>query len=262
MSATDTPAWTLVKELNVALNSIFAPCLNYEQLACLGDVTRAEEAYGMVSDIIDRVLARLPGPEAVRLYALLDAAIPGQHTLGMIPAGLQTLAEGMAQAAQTYSRVSEVLVDTAAPEGQPAFRVIWSIDLHADSALDAARQARAIQLRPDSTATVFDVIPSNADAERIDLDEVDAAKEPIERDPEAIDAHLAKLGMGPVPTHQRDTIESLTAEFQKWIVDRGFELEGDAQEILASRVRLQLSPEECDYLYDFSQRWEAVEEQE
>lgn len=53
----------------------------------------------------------------------------------------------------------------------PSYRVIWSIELHADSPLHAAQLARAIQLNPDSTATVFDVIPSDADVETIDLDE-------------------------------------------------------------------------------------------
>jgi hypothetical protein len=38
------------------------------------------------------------------------------------------------------------------------YRVRWEIDLRARSHLDAARQARHIQLRPDSLATVFDVV--------------------------------------------------------------------------------------------------------
>jgi hypothetical protein len=50
------------------------------------------------------------------------------------------------------------------------YRVIWSIDLEADSPRDAAMQAQAIQWCPDSTANVFDVIPSDADQEVIDLD--------------------------------------------------------------------------------------------
>jgi hypothetical protein len=37
------------------------------------------------------------------------------------------------------------------------FLVKWGIDIEADSAEDAARQALAIQRDPDSTATVFDV---------------------------------------------------------------------------------------------------------
>jgi hypothetical protein len=37
------------------------------------------------------------------------------------------------------------------------FRVIWEIDVDADSPKQAVRQARAMQLSPDMPATVFDV---------------------------------------------------------------------------------------------------------
>jgi hypothetical protein len=37
------------------------------------------------------------------------------------------------------------------------FRVIWKIEIEAGSPEDAAQQARAAQLRPDSSATVFEV---------------------------------------------------------------------------------------------------------
>jgi hypothetical protein len=37
------------------------------------------------------------------------------------------------------------------------FRVIWEIDIDADSPKQAVQQARAIQLSPDMPATVFDV---------------------------------------------------------------------------------------------------------
>jgi hypothetical protein len=37
------------------------------------------------------------------------------------------------------------------------FRVIWEIDVDADSPKQAVQQARAIQLSPDMPATVFDV---------------------------------------------------------------------------------------------------------
>lgn len=37
------------------------------------------------------------------------------------------------------------------------FRVIWEIDVDADSPKQAVQQARAIQLSPDMKATVFDV---------------------------------------------------------------------------------------------------------
>jgi hypothetical protein len=37
------------------------------------------------------------------------------------------------------------------------FRVIWEIEIEAGSPEDAAQQARAAQLRPESSATVFGV---------------------------------------------------------------------------------------------------------
>jgi hypothetical protein len=37
------------------------------------------------------------------------------------------------------------------------FRVIWEIDIDADGPKEAAREARAIQLTPGMSATVFDV---------------------------------------------------------------------------------------------------------
>ena len=37
------------------------------------------------------------------------------------------------------------------------FRVIWEIDIDAQGPKEAARQARAIQLTPGMSATVFDV---------------------------------------------------------------------------------------------------------
>jgi hypothetical protein len=37
------------------------------------------------------------------------------------------------------------------------FRVIWEVEIEADSPLEAAQQARAIQLTPGMSATVFDV---------------------------------------------------------------------------------------------------------
>jgi hypothetical protein len=49
--------------------------------------------------------------------------------------------------------------DTSAPEETTGeYRVRWEIDLDAVSHLAAARRARDMQLRPDSHATVFDVV--------------------------------------------------------------------------------------------------------
>jgi hypothetical protein len=42
--------------------------------------------------------------------------------------------------------------------GAGEYRVRWSIDVDASGAVDAARQARRIQLQPSSLATVFEVL--------------------------------------------------------------------------------------------------------
>ncbi len=42
----------------------------------------------------------------------------------------------------------------------PEYVVIWRVELDADSPYDAARQARNIQLDPESAATLFEVIDS------------------------------------------------------------------------------------------------------
>src|SRR5262245_30606424 len=53
--------------------------------------------------------------------------------------------------------------ETAAARGRALatglgqYRVRWSIDVDAGGAVDAARQARRIQLQPSSLATVFEV---------------------------------------------------------------------------------------------------------
>jgi hypothetical protein len=54
------------------------------------------------------------------------------------------------------------------------FRVIWEIDIEAEGAKEAAQQARAIQLTPGMSATVFDVWAYVAGKmHRIDLVEED-----------------------------------------------------------------------------------------
>ena len=49
------------------------------------------------------------------------------------------------------------------------FRVIWEIDIDADSPMEAAQEARAVQLRPDTTATVFNVWEHVGTMHSIDL---------------------------------------------------------------------------------------------
>jgi hypothetical protein len=63
------------------------------------------------------------------------------------------------------------------PPGPAEYRVRWEIDLSACGHLDAARQARYVQLQPESLATVLDVVlrtdtgvePDWSQAETIDL---------------------------------------------------------------------------------------------
>jgi hypothetical protein len=52
-----------------------------------------------------------------------------------------------------------------------AYRVYWEIDVEADTVKEAAQKALAIQRRPDSTATVFDVTDESGETVRVDLDE-------------------------------------------------------------------------------------------
>jgi hypothetical protein len=49
-------------------------------------------------------------------------------------------------------------------------RIIWEIDLDAESPRGAAEKALAIQRRPDSIATVFEVVDEVGNRTRVDLD--------------------------------------------------------------------------------------------
>lgn len=50
-------------------------------------------------------------------------------------------------------------------------RVVWEIDVEADTPEEAARQALAIQRDLQSTATVFDVTDAAGNTVQIDLEE-------------------------------------------------------------------------------------------
>lgn len=50
-----------------------------------------------------------------------------------------------------------------------SYRLIWEIDIEAESPVVAAQEALAIQRRTDSTATVFDVMQEDQHLARIDL---------------------------------------------------------------------------------------------
>lgn len=59
------------------------------------------------------------------------------------------------------------------------YTVTWDIDIEADTPEDAARQAREIQLRADSIATVFQVYDNDAHRTiAIDLTEIDTGEKP------------------------------------------------------------------------------------
>lgn len=50
------------------------------------------------------------------------------------------------------------------------YRVMWEIDIEANSPEEAAFKARMIQLKPDSTAVVFNVVDEEAFDHHVDLD--------------------------------------------------------------------------------------------
>lgn len=66
------------------------------------------------------------------------------------------------------------------------FKVTWEIELEAETALEAARAALAIQRDPASTATVFTVVDPEGRVEQIDLEELDGA--PLAGEPEEEEA--------------------------------------------------------------------------
>lgn len=53
----------------------------------------------------------------------------------------------------------------------PSYRVVWEIDIDADSALEAAQKARAYQLNPDALVGHFACTPDGGEAQEVDLDE-------------------------------------------------------------------------------------------
>jgi len=53
------------------------------------------------------------------------------------------------------------------------YRVIWEIELSATDPVDAARQARRVQLDPNCRATVF-TVSGDYGQQQVDLDDVDS----------------------------------------------------------------------------------------
>ena len=70
------------------------------------------------------------------------------------------------------------------------FRVIWEINVHADNPLQAAEQARCLQLNPEMPATIFGVW----DYHKVKMHRVDL-NEPIDR--------LDNAALGPVRANLR-----------------------------------------------------------
>jgi hypothetical protein len=67
--------------------------------------------------------------------------------------------------------------------------VIWEIEIEADSPLEAAQQARAIQLTPGMSATVFDVWAYTAGK----MHRIDLVEEPDRLDHDELFAVRARL---------------------------------------------------------------------
>jgi hypothetical protein len=81
------------------------------------------------------------------------------------------------------------------------YRVRWEIDLHALGHLNAARKARDIQLRPESIATVFEVVRRSDIAAEPDWSQAETIDLMAHRtDQEALDEIAQVLRSGEPPT--------------------------------------------------------------
>ena len=54
------------------------------------------------------------------------------------------------------------------------YRVVWEIDIFAETPLEAAEAARSIQLDPASMATIFEIFTDGTQV-KVDLDEEQSA---------------------------------------------------------------------------------------
>jgi hypothetical protein len=63
------------------------------------------------------------------------------------------------------------MIDSATAQ-EAEYRVSWTVDVSASSPEEAARKARAMQIKEDSIADVFEVA-SGDDVHRIDLSDLD-----------------------------------------------------------------------------------------
>ena len=53
------------------------------------------------------------------------------------------------------------------------YRIVWEVDVIADSPTEAAREARAMQQDPEAFCHVYDVFTGTGECVRVDLDELD-----------------------------------------------------------------------------------------
>jgi hypothetical protein len=89
------------------------------------------------------------------------------------------------------------------------FRVIWEIEIHAASPEEAAQEARAIQLKPDISATIFAVWEHARERmHRIDVERHAGELDPVELI--AVRACLRSLQCAPgVPDNIKDLVSAL-----------------------------------------------------
>ena len=59
------------------------------------------------------------------------------------------------------------------------YRISWEIDIDADTPVEAARKALAVQRDPESIATVFDVTDERGKRVRVDLSKQEVADVPV-----------------------------------------------------------------------------------
>lgn len=59
------------------------------------------------------------------------------------------------------------------------YRVVWEIDVEADSATEAAQKARGYQLNPDAAVGYFEAIDGEGRRVGVDLDEDTPEERPV-----------------------------------------------------------------------------------
>lgn len=97
-----------------------------------------------------------------------------------------------------------------------SYVVTWAIDIEADSAYDAAKQAQDIQVDPESTATIFHVTSGDGLTATVNLEtlpkKVPAIFNEVDRKvyQAAINVHEADTNE-PIETYKHSVVESIDA---------------------------------------------------